>query len=120
MRISDVTSDTDGNILLTNSYDSIKVYNSSLRNVFEFRAYRPGENPRSVPRGICFDTTGNILVANSRNGRVDMFTSRGTFVRTVVNITKPWGIAVGPAGQLVVTNGHDDTVTVFPRDISLL
>ncbi|KAI8484848.1 hypothetical protein Bbelb_374450 [Branchiostoma belcheri] len=63
--------------------------------------------------GICLDTLGRIIVANHKDGRIDMFTSRGEFVRTIANITSPWCIAMGPGGQLVACQWS--AVTVFPR-----
>eukprot|EP00058_Branchiostoma_floridae_P021053 XP_002606543.1 hypothetical protein BRAFLDRAFT_102540 [Branchiostoma floridae] len=109
-----VTTDKDGNILVTDASESslslVHVYDHNGRCLFSF-------GTGSKPRGICTDPLGHIFVATSANneGRVDMFTSRGEFVRTVVNVTNPWGIAIGPGGQLVVTNSFDDIVTIFPR-----
>eukprot|EP00058_Branchiostoma_floridae_P010078 XP_002595566.1 hypothetical protein BRAFLDRAFT_64644 [Branchiostoma floridae] len=65
-------------------------------------------------KGVLVDTLGQIVVANEGTGRVDMFTSEGEFVRTVVNTRFPAGIALGPHGHLVVTNRIDNTVTIFP------
>eukprot|EP00058_Branchiostoma_floridae_P022614 XP_002608104.1 hypothetical protein BRAFLDRAFT_91418 [Branchiostoma floridae] len=61
-----------------------------------------------------FNSWGHILVAYPLTQRVDMFTSQGDFVRTVVKTPLPTRIAIGPRGHLVVTNIFDNTVTVFP------
>ncbi|KAI8477540.1 hypothetical protein Bbelb_447250, partial [Branchiostoma belcheri] len=71
-------------------------------------------------RGICRNKSGNIIVADYNNNRVDMFTSRGEFVRTIANIEKPSGIAMGPDGEMVVTSSSfESTVTIFPRHMVL-
>ncbi|XP_078679544.1 E3 ubiquitin-protein ligase TRIM32-like [Branchiostoma floridae x Branchiostoma belcheri] len=107
------TSDRDGNILVTDiSIPGVKVYDHNGQRLFSFRTVSVG---KGKPRGICMDPQGHIMVADSGNGRVDMFTSRGKFVRTVVNVTNPWDIALGPGGQLVVTDVSNYTVTIFPR-----
>ncbi|KAI8519041.1 hypothetical protein Bbelb_022980 [Branchiostoma belcheri] len=111
-----VASDSNGNILLSNTYvQGIQVYNTSSGHaLYSFGSIRHG---RGTPHGISVDTEGNVFLAYERRGRVDMFDHSGQFVRTVVNVTTPWGVAVGPGGQLVVTNGcdPDNTVTIYPR-----
>ncbi|KAI8502747.1 hypothetical protein Bbelb_194490 [Branchiostoma belcheri] len=114
--IKGVASDTEGNVLIT-LFHGVKVYNQSGVKMFEFGDYGRGTGQLNGLRHICVDTEGRIMVANEENGRVDMFTNRGKFVRTVVNISNPWGIALGPDGQLVVTSSKDNTVTIFPRDL---
>eukprot|EP00058_Branchiostoma_floridae_P022119 XP_002607609.1 hypothetical protein BRAFLDRAFT_71487 [Branchiostoma floridae] len=109
--IRGVVSDKEGNILLTDSYKSIVKYSHSGDKMLEFGT----KEGLLAPKGIVLDSSGHIIVAYSGNNRVDMFTSRGEFVRTVANITHPWGLAMGPHGQLVVTNSLDGTVTIFPR-----
>ncbi|XP_066273428.1 tripartite motif-containing protein 3-like [Branchiostoma lanceolatum] len=113
-----VTTDQKGNILVT-VHSSVHVYDPSGRWRFAFGGVEGKHfQPHSL-RGICVDRSGHILVADWRNRQIDMFTSRGEFVRTLVNNTYPWGIAVGPTGQLVMTNIKDSTVTIFPRRIIL-
>ncbi|KAI8514769.1 hypothetical protein Bbelb_073600 [Branchiostoma belcheri] len=69
---------------------------------------------------ICRDKMSNIFVADDENNRVDMFTSRGKFIRTFANIKDPSGIAMGPDGEMVVTSAEmESTVTIFPRHMVL-
>ncbi|KAI8495548.1 hypothetical protein Bbelb_265200 [Branchiostoma belcheri] len=95
------------------SYSNVQVFNHSGHWLYEFGRAGLGEGELKLPRGICTDSTGRVIVANGGNGRIDMFTSRGEFVRTVVRMNSPWGIALGPGGQLVVTDVDDNTVTIF-------
>ncbi|KAI8514768.1 hypothetical protein Bbelb_073590 [Branchiostoma belcheri] len=61
-----------------------------------------------------------VLSADNGNNRVDMFTSRGKFIRTFANIKDPSGIAMGPDGEMVVTSAEmESTVTIFPRHMVL-
>ncbi|XP_078658731.1 uncharacterized protein LOC144904059 [Branchiostoma floridae x Branchiostoma belcheri] len=109
-----VTSDGDGNILVTDvSLPGVRVYDHTGRSLHSFRT---ASGDKGSPSGICMDPQGRIIVADSDvyNGRVDMYTSPGEFVRMVVNVTSPWGIALGPGGHLVVTYVAEKIVTIFP------
>ncbi|KAI8493392.1 hypothetical protein Bbelb_287890 [Branchiostoma belcheri] len=114
-----VTSDKEGNVLLTTGYKTIQKYNHSGVKIFEFGTYGKGKGQLNFPVGICLDTSGRIIVANSNNNRVDMFTSQGEFVRTIASTTYPWAVAMGPCGELVVTTIYPYTVTIFPRHMVL-
>ncbi|XP_078580387.1 E3 ubiquitin-protein ligase TRIM32-like [Branchiostoma floridae x Branchiostoma japonicum] len=114
--VSFITSDNKGNILATGVAESrVRVYNHRGRLQFRFGSDGKRKGKLTIPTGICTDKSGNIIIANWLNHRIDMFTSRGKFVRTVVQIDSPYGIAVGPGGHLVVTNLRAHTVTIFPR-----
>ncbi|KAI8484260.1 hypothetical protein Bbelb_380450 [Branchiostoma belcheri] len=118
--ISGVTSDKEGNVLLTYGTKTIQKYNPSGVKILEFGTYGKGKGQLRSPRGICLDTSGRIIVANQMNHRVDMFTSQGEFVRTIASITYPWAVTMGPCGELVVTSPFTSTVTIFPRQIMVL
>ncbi|XP_078594500.1 uncharacterized protein LOC144872314 [Branchiostoma floridae x Branchiostoma japonicum] len=108
------TTDEDGNILVTDiSVSRVHVYDHAGQYSFSFDTVSVG---KGAPLGICTDSLGHIIVADSINGRVDMFTSRGEFVHTVVNFTNPWAVAIGPRGQLVVTDAAS-VATIFPREM---
>ncbi|XP_019616909.1 PREDICTED: RING finger protein nhl-1-like [Branchiostoma belcheri] len=113
MRLQYAASDKDGNIFVTELLDSVvQVYHPSGHRLFG--GYGSGEGKLDFPRGIRVDTAGHVFVANEGSGRVDVFTSRGEFLLTAAEITKPWNLAVGPTGQLVVTKAVDNTITIFP------
>eukprot|EP00058_Branchiostoma_floridae_P012640 XP_002598128.1 hypothetical protein BRAFLDRAFT_85654 [Branchiostoma floridae] len=109
-----VALDCEGNIVLADWHGRVKVYNHSGHKILEFA----GTSARNGGMGgISVDPLGRIIVANMRYKRVDLFTSRGEFVRTVVNTKIPSYIAIGPDGQLVVSNSNGNTVTIFPRHV---
>ncbi|XP_078581171.1 uncharacterized protein LOC144864726 [Branchiostoma floridae x Branchiostoma japonicum] len=109
------TTDNSGRILVTDYANSkVQVFNNTGYWLFGFPGLGRGDVQLILPKGVCMDVSGRVIVANDGNGRIDMFTSRGEFVRTVVEMDKSWGIAVGPDGHLVVTNVYDNTVTIFP------
>ncbi|XP_078663527.1 uncharacterized protein LOC144906800 isoform X2 [Branchiostoma floridae x Branchiostoma belcheri] len=124
--IGGVTSDCDGNILITlvHGYKTVMImmYSHSGDKLFETIVGRGKE--LHYTGGICLDTLGRIIVVNIVNNRVDMFTSRGEFLRTIAHVEDPWGVALGPGGDLVVTSNplrsyKTVTVTVFPRHMVL-
>ncbi|KAI8493410.1 hypothetical protein Bbelb_288070 [Branchiostoma belcheri] len=110
-----VISDKEGNILLTDGQETVLKYNQSRVKIFEFGTDGKAKGQLKSPKGICLDSSGHIILANTGNNRVDMFTSTGEFVRTIVDIKYPWGVAMGPCGELVVTSSYYETVTIIPR-----
>ncbi|KAI8487136.1 hypothetical protein Bbelb_352060 [Branchiostoma belcheri] len=119
-RIGGIISDCEGNILLSlvNAYRIALMYSHSGDKIFEIGI---GANRLPHYRGVCLDTLGRIIVANNGGNRIDMFTSRGEFLRTIAHVENPWGVAVGPNGDLVVTRAvsYHSTVTIFPCHLVL-
>ncbi|KAI8493416.1 hypothetical protein Bbelb_288130 [Branchiostoma belcheri] len=113
--IGGVISDKEGNILLTDGQKTVLKYNQSGVKIFKFGTDGKAKGQLKSPKGICLDSSGHIIVANTGNNRVDMFTSTGEFVRTIVDIEGPWGVAMGPCGELVVTSSYSEIVTIIPR-----
>ncbi|XP_019621344.1 PREDICTED: tripartite motif-containing protein 3-like [Branchiostoma belcheri] len=111
----------EGNILFTDvRSQAVQVYTQDGGKLFQFGGKGSGEGQLRLPMGICTDSSGHIFVSNRKNKRIDMFTSRGKFVRTVVRMKSPWGLACGPDRQLVVTHVRSHTITIIPRELVLL
>ncbi|XP_066289297.1 tripartite motif-containing protein 3-like [Branchiostoma lanceolatum] len=104
-----------GNIFVSD-YDTHFVYryDETGQYVSKFGGPRPRGGHLNRPRGICVETFGHILVVDSRNQRVLLFTDQGAHLRHIaVRAEYPTAVAVGPGGQLVVINSN--TITVYPR-----
>ncbi|XP_066305344.1 uncharacterized protein [Branchiostoma lanceolatum] len=109
-----ITVDRKGSILLTDSTThSVYVFDEFGKFLFKFGGEGSGKGQLLCPNGICTDSSGNIIVADCRNSRVQIFTSDGEYVRHVDNGCWTEGVAIGPHGHLVVTNFYDHTVSVY-------
>ncbi|KAI8491095.1 hypothetical protein Bbelb_311360 [Branchiostoma belcheri] len=109
MRGHYVASGNEGNVIISLEMQHfVEVYTRDGHLIFGFRI--------KFPRGVCTDSLGNIIVA--KKDRVDMFTSRGEFIRTVVHTKLPVGVALGRGGELVVTSLYQHIITIFPRQTS--
>ncbi len=54
------------------------------------------------PTAIAVDPTGNILVADTGNGRIEKFSPDGTFIGNIEGFEAPSGIAIDRAGNIYV------------------
>ncbi|KAI8493542.1 hypothetical protein Bbelb_289390 [Branchiostoma belcheri] len=97
-----VTVDTKGNIYAIHrnghrilKFDKDGVFLSS------FGSQGSGAGNLFYPRGICVDSLGRVIVADTRNSRVEMFTAEGKHIRTIAYINQPAHVATGGEGQLV-------------------
>ncbi|XP_019633085.1 PREDICTED: tripartite motif-containing protein 2-like [Branchiostoma belcheri] len=110
-----VVNNIHGSILmLKENTVRVVLYNQYGQDFYSFGSRGSGEGELMVPTDICTDSSGQVIVAERRNRRVSVFTSRGEFVRHVRTGQKMVKlVAVGPKGQLVVTYHFDDTVTIF-------
>jgi DNA-binding beta-propeller fold protein YncE len=78
---------------------------SSLRegvtNMFE-GGPGAGKGEFDSPTGIFVDGNGNVLVADTGNGRIEKFSPNGTFVTSIGQFEAPSGIAVDRMGNIYV------------------
>jgi DNA-binding beta-propeller fold protein YncE len=61
-----------------------------------------GKGQFDNPHGLALDTTGNIFVADTDNGRIEKFSPRGTFITSIKQFEAPNGIVVDRAGNIYV------------------
>jgi DNA-binding beta-propeller fold protein YncE len=75
------------------------------------------------PRGIAADSNGNILVADTNNGRIEKFSSRGVFITSIGmkgtgygQLGEPNGIAIDRAGNIYVAEASNHRVQKLTSD----
>lgn len=102
-----VCSDNHGRIIMTDTFDhSLKIFDPTGRFLSKIQKTTTGIGYLRDPRGICIDDAGNILVNDWGNNRVCQFGSNGIFIKDVLtssDVSNPWGIAVGPNNNLVLS-----------------
>ncbi|XP_078658169.1 tripartite motif-containing protein 2-like [Branchiostoma floridae x Branchiostoma belcheri] len=112
-----VTVDGEGNILVTDGNNHcVHVLDREGNLKFKFGSEGSDESQLKNPEGICVDGMGHIIVADRGNCHVKMFDSQGRFLCNVVfGMMVPYGVAVSPGGDVVVTDYDSDTVSVFSQ-----
>ena len=61
-----------------------------------------GKGEFDSPTAIAVDSSGNILVADTGNGRIEKFSPTGTFVTSIGQFEAPNGIAIDHTGNIYV------------------
>lgn len=64
----------------------------------------PGEF--DIPHAMAIDAEGLLYVADRNNQRIQVFDQEGTYVRETQHAGTPCGIAITPADELFLANGH--------------
>ncbi|KAI8503672.1 hypothetical protein Bbelb_186430 [Branchiostoma belcheri] len=108
-----VTVDTKGNIYILNMRGAcILKYDKNGVYLFTFGTKGTETGNLNYPTGICVDSLGRVIVADSGNNRVEMFTAEGKHIRTIAYIKQPVHVAIGGEGQLVVSHQYY-FITIF-------
>ena len=74
---------------------------------------KPGE--LQLPHGVVVDQQGRIIVADSDNKRLSVFSKDGTFIKTLAAPSRG-GLVITPDGTLYVSDVNAGAVTVFKND----
>ena len=61
-----------------------------------------GKRQFDSPTGIAVDANGNVLVADTNNGRIEKFSPDGSFVASIKGFEAPSGIAIDRADNIYV------------------
>ncbi|MEO7649015.1 MAG: hypothetical protein ABIZ80_00980, partial [Bryobacteraceae bacterium] len=112
-------------------------FNTAFANVDTRGSASPSPTSLSSPRGIGLDGAGNLYVADGENNRVlrfprpvdqtgritpDLVIGQADFVSATsaaVNastLRSPSGLAIGPEGNLFISDSGNNRVLEFPRD----
>ena len=98
-------------IVSDGSNHCVKVFDSTGQFLLKFGSLGSGDGHVKHPRGVAVDPVGNVIVADQDNNRVSLFTDDGHFVRHILSIHRPWGVAVNSSGVLAVT--HKQSVSLY-------
>lgn len=88
--------------------------------LFRFGSYGTADGQFDNPRGLVVDRSGNILVADTGNHRIQVFDSQGNFLSSfgsfgsgLGELAYPVGLGLTPTGDLVVAEPGNHRVQVF-------
>src|SRR5882724_1279757 len=86
-----------------------------------------GKGEFDLPKGICVNGNGNILVADTDNGRIEKFDPTGAFLSTIGTkgsgpgqLGQPNGIAIDGAGNIYVADASNQRVQKLTPDGTLI
>lgn len=90
----------------------IKVFDSMGKYQGKIGSKGVGPGQLLYPRGVAFDSDGNLLVADRNNHRVCKFTHNGKFLREILTrydgINFPYGIAYSSTNRLIITESGEN------------
>lgn len=85
----------------------IKYFTYDGRLLYRFSPSSTGEGLTMVPSGICMDRTGEVIVADSLNHTVNVYSERGSLLKQAICPADAAGAiqtcAIGEEGHLIVT-----------------
>jgi sugar lactone lactonase YvrE len=68
----------------------------------------------SHPKGLAFDSSGNLYAANYSGSTISKFNASGGYVSNInSNLSFPFGLAFDNSGNLYAANNGDDTISKF-------
>ena len=110
--------DSENDIIVADYHEHcVKIFSAfgGLHHEFGGKGCKPGQFFH--PAGICIDKLGHILVADSFNDRVQLFTKSGEFLGVILNgmddtLVNPIDLAINHEDHLVVLQG-DGQVRTF-------
>ncbi|XP_078599312.1 tripartite motif-containing protein 2-like [Branchiostoma floridae x Branchiostoma japonicum] len=106
-----VTVNTSNQIIVSNMRNNnLEIYDPAGRHLFTAGSFGWGPGQLNYPAGVVTDSEDNMMVADSVNHRVSLFSEDGVFIRHVLTQEKhglnfPMGLAMHD-GQLVVSDRH--------------
>jgi len=94
----------------------VKVFNNEGEFLYEIGS--EGSSRLRCPVGLAVDKFNNLIVSDSANGNVLVFTLQGKFLHWIkgkpTELKQPWAVAVSlNAGQLFITDMEKHYVHVF-------
>src|SRR5438552_11518812 len=86
----------NGDLYVTDGYGNARVHRFSAAGKLLASWGEPGTGPGQfmLPHGIAVDATGNVLVCDRENDRIQEFAADGRFIREITEVQRPTQIVV--------------------------
>ena len=94
----------------------VKMYSINGDFIGEFGGNGTEDGKFSNPFGICQNGKGGILVADYSNKRIQLFTSKGEHLKSIICTNYPYDVAVDTAGKIHVALRDIHHIAVFSPD----
>ena len=93
----------------------IQVLNTDLSIHRSLGKYGEGDGEFDVPVGVCFDTAGNVYIAEYGNNRVQVFTTEGEFLQKFGSgkLKGPLHVAISSTGVMYVSEQTANRISMF-------
>jgi len=106
---TDVAVLPDGSFYVSDGYKNTRVMKFAADGQFQYAWGAKGRGPGefNLPHGIAVDAQGRVIVCDRENERLQVFDARGGLLHEWKGpqIGKPYGIEIGPVGNLFVIDG---------------
>ena len=106
---TDVAVLPDGSFYVSDGYKNTRVMKFAADGQFQYEWGAKGKGPGefNLPHGIAVDAQGRVIVCDRENERLQIFDAKGGFLHAWKGpqIGKPYGIEIGPDGNLFVIDG---------------
>ena len=108
----------NGDVYVSDGYVNSRIVQFSgdgkfVRIIGGKKGSAPGE--LQLPHGVAVDQQGRIIVADSDNKRLSVFSKDGAFIKTLAAPSRG-GLVITPDGTLYVSDVNAGAVTVFKND----
>lgn len=115
---TDVAFDKRGNIYIADGYGNSRVvkFDRTGRFLKSWGSYgtRPGEF--DLPHSIVIDGNERVYVGDRENQRIQIFDTEGKFLKEWTGIGYPYGLCLGPNGNIWMADGGHGRVVELGRD----
>ncbi len=115
---TDVAWDKSGNIYVADGYGNSRVmkFDPGGRFLKAWGRYgtKPGEF--NLPHSIVIDKDERVYVADRENQRIEVFDTEGKFLTQWTNIGYPYGLCLGPNGNIWMADGGFDRIVELDSD----
>ena len=97
--------------------DNVKVFSKDGVFLYSIGTLRSGHGQLYYPAGLAVDSFSNLVVCDSLNSRIQVFTLDGKLVSKIqgqhTGLGYPFSVALSPTGQLCIADTKKDCVHVF-------